>query len=60
MYLTAQELSAHGFPLYYFNSKKQGELDFVLETFDGTRVISLKMLTLESHIHGEYDSDVQK
>ena len=27
----AQELHAHGFALYYFNSKKQGELDFVTE-----------------------------
>ena len=36
--LVAQELYAHGFAtkhsLYYFNSKKQGELDFVLE-YDG-------------------------
>ena len=27
----AQELYAHGFDLYYFNSKKQGELDFMIE-----------------------------
>lgn len=27
----AQELAAHGFELYYFNSKRQGELDFVIE-----------------------------
>ena len=27
----AQELSAHGYPLYYYNSKKYGELDFVIE-----------------------------
>ncbi len=27
----AQELSTHGFPLYYYNSKKMGELDFVIE-----------------------------
>ena len=27
----AQELAAHGYALYYFNSKKQGELDFVIE-----------------------------
>ena len=27
----AQELKAHGCDLYYFNSKKQGELDFVIE-----------------------------
>lgn len=33
----AQELYAHGFSLYYFNSKKQGELDFVCEK-DGSVV----------------------
>ena len=27
----AQELSTHGYPLYYYNSKRQGELDFVIE-----------------------------
>ena len=27
----AQELCAHGYKSYYFNSKKQGELDFVIE-----------------------------
>ena len=30
----AQELHAHGWDLYYFNSKKQGEIDFILETDD--------------------------
>ena len=32
--LVAQELMAHGWDLRYFNSKKQGELDFVLEQDD--------------------------
>lgn len=27
----AQELKAHGYSLYYFNNKRQGELDFVIE-----------------------------
>lgn len=27
----AKELKAHGFDLYYFKSKKQGELDFIVE-----------------------------
>ena len=27
----AQELKAHNFELYYFNSKKQGEVDFLIE-----------------------------
>ena len=39
--LVAQELNAHGFAngrgLYYFNSKKQGELDFVIE-YEGSVV----------------------
>lgn len=29
--VVAQELYAHGFKLYYYNSKKYGELDFVIE-----------------------------
>ena len=29
--MVAQELHAHGWNLYYFQSKKQGELDFLLE-----------------------------
>ena len=27
----AQELNAHGYKLYYYNNKRQGELDFVVE-----------------------------
>jgi hypothetical protein len=35
--VVAQELMAHGFEqLCYFNSKKQGEVDFVIEAGDGT------------------------
>ena len=37
----AQELHAHGYTLYYFNSKKQGELDFVVE-HDG-RVLPIEI-----------------
>ncbi len=33
--VVAQELAAHGYPLYYFNSKKLGEIDFVIENRDG-------------------------
>lgn len=29
--LVAQELHCHGFHLYYFNSKRQGEVDFLIE-----------------------------
>ncbi|MCD8198113.1 MAG: AAA family ATPase [Lachnospiraceae bacterium] len=37
----AQELHCHGFPLYYYRNKKQGELDFVIE--QKGRVIPLEI-----------------
>lgn len=37
----AQELKAHGYDLFYFNSKKQGELDFVIE--DQGRVLPIEI-----------------
>ena len=40
--VVAQELHAHGFELYYFNSKKQGELDFIIEKNGTTVPIEVK------------------
>ena len=37
-----QELSAHGYPVYYYNSKKLGELDFVIEHDGGVLPIEVK------------------
>lgn len=43
----AQELACHGFggedhSLYYFNNKRQGELDFVIETYGEVIPIEVK------------------
>ncbi len=38
----AQELKAHGFELYYFNSKKKGELDFLVEYQGNVLPIEIK------------------
>ena len=38
----AQELKAHGFDLYYFNSKKQGKLDFIVEQNGNVLPIEIK------------------
>lgn len=38
----AQELRAHGFDLYYYNNKKLGELDFVIEYQDKVIPIEVK------------------
>lgn len=50
----AQELSAHGFAsLYYYNSKKNGEIDFVLEK--ETEIIPLEVKSGKSSINGYYN-----
>ncbi|MCF0181983.1 MAG: ATP-binding protein, partial [Muribaculaceae bacterium] len=38
----AQELTAHGFNAYYYNSKKNGEVDFVIEHNDQVLPIEVK------------------
>ena len=40
--LVAQELHCHGFDLYYFNSKRQGEVDFVVEKSGFALLIEVK------------------
>lgn len=44
----AQELTTHGFALYYYNSKKRGELDFVIEDRDG-RVLPIEVKSGKSY-----------
>ena len=39
--VAAEELTAHGYTLYYYNSKKFGELDFVIE--EGGRVLPIEI-----------------
>ena len=39
--VAAEELTAHGYTLYYYNSKKFGELDFVIE--EGGKVLPVEI-----------------
>ena len=39
--VVAQELAAHGFATHYFDSKKYGEIDFVVQS--GTRIIPVEV-----------------
>ena len=45
--VVAQELKAHGFKLYYYNSKRFGELDFVIE-YNG-RVLPIEVKSGKSY-----------
>ncbi len=38
----AQELNSHGFPMYFYNSHKNGELDFVIEQDNNVVPIEVK------------------
>ncbi|MEE1167111.1 MAG: AAA family ATPase [Treponema sp.] len=40
--VVAQELKAHGFKLYYYNNKKNGELDFVIKLNDELVPLEIK------------------
>ena len=40
--VAAQELTAHGYALYYYNSKKFGELDFIIEESGKVLPIEIK------------------
>ena len=41
--VTAMELSAHGHELYYFDSKKVGEVDFLINDYDNLSVLPIEI-----------------
>ena len=41
--VVAQELSAHGFKLHYYDNKKRGEVDFLIDDFDNLTVLPLEI-----------------
>jgi len=41
--VVAQELSAHGFNLYYYDNKSNGEVDFLIDDADNLSVIPLEI-----------------
>ncbi len=54
----AQELYAHGFNLYYYNSKKLGELDFVIEYKGHVLPIEVKS-GKDYYVHSALDNCLQ-
>ena len=54
----AQELQAHGYTLYYYNSKKFGELDFVIEEAGSVIPIEVKS-GKDYHRHSAMDNLIE-
>lgn len=57
--VTAQELIAHGHTLYYFNSKRQGELDFIIEDGNG-QVLPIEVKSGKDYTRHSALSNVMK
>ncbi len=41
--VVAQELAAHGFKLHYFDNKKKGEVDFLIDDYDQLTILPLEI-----------------
>lgn len=41
--VVAQELRAHGYKLYYYDNKKKGEVDYLINDYSTTQVLSLEV-----------------
>ena len=39
----AQELTAHGFKLHYYDNKKKGEVDFLIDDYESLKVLPLEI-----------------
>lgn len=54
--VVAQELSAHGFQLYYYDNKKMGEVDFLVDDYDHLAVLPLEIKSGKDYtIHSALD-----
>lgn len=58
--VVAQELHAHGFNLHYYDNKKRGEVDFLIDNFDLLQVIPLEIKSGKDYsIHSALSSFIQ-
>ncbi len=56
----AQELRAHGFPLYYYDNKKSGEVDYLVDDTDNLSVLPLEVKSGKDYqVHSALDRFMQ-
>lgn len=54
--VVAQELVAHGFPLYYYDNKKNGEVDFLIDDTAGMTTLPLEIKSGKDYkVHSALD-----
>lgn len=58
--VVAQELHAHGFHLYYYDNKKQGEVDFLVDDYDNLAALPLEIKSGKDYtVHSALDRFVK-
>ncbi|MCM1502010.1 MAG: ATP-binding protein [Bacteroidales bacterium] len=54
--VVAQELKAHGFPLYYYDNKKNGEVDFLIDDTEKMTAVPLEIKSGKDYkVHSALD-----
>lgn len=54
--IVAQELHAHGFPLFYYDNKKNGEVDFLVDDYNNLTVLPIEIKSGKDYaIHSALD-----
>ena len=55
--VVAQELRAHDFPLHYYDNKKRGEVDFLVDDADHTAILPIEVKSgKDYHVHSALDT----
>ena len=58
--VVCSELSAHGFPLFYYDNKKRGEVEFLINDFDALSVVPIEVKSGKDYDqHASLDAFVQ-
>ena len=58
--VVCSELSAHGFPLFYYDNKKKGEVEFLVNDFDKLSVVPIEVKSGKDYdLHASLDTFVE-
>ncbi|MBO5635074.1 MAG: AAA family ATPase [Bacteroidales bacterium] len=58
--VVCSELSAHGFPLFYYDNKKKGEVEFIVNDYDSLSVVPIEVKSGKDYdLHPSLDAFVE-
>ncbi len=54
------EMAAHGFPLFYYDNKKKGEIEFLINDFDSLSIVPIEVKSGKDYdIHASLDAFIE-